>query len=134
MGVRGRVRRRTVLTGGAPYPVVMSPRDEDETRRFLERALRILRDEMDAERVILFGSRAGGESRATSDVDLLVVMDSDESPLDRRVRVRRRLASGGPRIPFDLVVLTPDELESRLAKGDRFVEQILERGRILHAA
>ena len=60
-----------------------------------------------AERVILFGSYAQGTQSADSDIDLLVVADTNLSPTERYCAVRRILAD----IPcsFDIVVRTPDE-------------------------
>lgn len=101
---------------------------------FIEEAVRRLRDEAGAQRVVLFGSHAEGQADRHSDVDLLVVLPSDEQPFDRRLRIRRLLAGERQRVPFDLVVLTPEELEERLRLGDPFIEGILERGRTLHAA
>lgn len=106
----------------------------EDREAFIEDAVRRLREEAGAERVVLFGSQTQGRDDRHSDVDLLVVLKSDEQPLDRRVRIRRLLSASRPRVPFDLVVLTPAELEQRLAEGDAFVEQILDRGRTLHAA
>lgn len=106
----------------------------DDRDAFIEEAVRRLRDEAGATRIVLFGSHAEGAGDRHSDVDLFVVVESDEEPLDRRMRLRRLIAGPRQPVPFDLVVLTPGELEERLALGDPFIEQILERGRTLHAA
>ncbi len=39
--------------------------------------------------IILFGSYGYGEPAPDSDIDLLIVKDTDERPIDRRTRVRR---------------------------------------------
>ena len=46
-----------------------------------------------------------------------------------------RLALTDPqrRIPFSPLVLTPAELEQRLALGDAFYQEIVRRGRVLYA-
>lgn len=62
------------------------------------------------------------------------MMESDEQPLDRHLPVRRLLAWDRQPVPFDLVVLTPDELEERLGLGEPFISGILARGRTLNAA
>jgi hypothetical protein len=37
-------------------------------------------------------------------------------------------------IPFEPLVLTPDELEERLAMGDQFIEEIITKGEVLYVA
>jgi len=60
-----------------------------------------------AERVILFGSYALGTGTEGSDVDLLVVADTDLPPRQRYGAVRRLVAD----VPasFDIIVKTPAE-------------------------
>ncbi len=67
-------------------------------------------------RVVLFGSSACGEPTLDSDVDLRVVMESDE-PVAQRIR-RVAEAAQVRFVPMDLLVYTPGEIEERLAKGD----------------
>jgi predicted nucleotidyltransferase len=63
--------------------------------------------EFDPERIILFGSHARGDATEDSDVDLLVVADTELPPGERYAAVRRVL-SGYP-ASFDIVVKTPVE-------------------------
>jgi HEPN domain-containing protein/predicted nucleotidyltransferase len=83
------------------------------------------------ERVILFGSYAYGQPRPDSDIDLLIVKDTSESRSERRSTVRRILAETTRSIPVDTLILTPQELEQRLAIGDHFIQDILEKGKAL---
>jgi predicted nucleotidyltransferase len=86
------------------------------------------------ERIILFGSHAHGKADADSDIDLLVVKETEQEFLDRLDDVRR-LATGTHRgIPFDPIVLTPRELQERLRRGDQFIAGILQTGEVLYAA
>jgi predicted nucleotidyltransferase len=57
--------------------------------------------------VILFGSYARGDATPDSDVDLLVVFDHVTS--HRTAAVYRTLT--GRKLPVDVVVATPDQLE-----------------------
>jgi HEPN domain-containing protein/predicted nucleotidyltransferase len=82
------------------------------------------------DRIILFGSRGDGQPRPDSDIDLLIVKETDRRPLDRRIEVERLLADR--RIPLDLLVYTPQELRSLYAVGDPFILSALERGRVLY--
>lgn len=85
------------------------------------------------ERVILFGSHARGEATAESDVDLLVVLETDEEPAEACVRVRRAARQARRGVPLDVLVYTPDELDARLAAGDPLLRHILREGVVLYA-
>ena len=80
--------------------------------------------------IVLFGSYAYGQPTLDSDVDLLVVMDSDESMFPRIRRVRA--IADVPFLPMDVVVRTPEEMAERAAMGDPFMAEVLTRGKILY--
>jgi len=86
------------------------------------------------EKIILFGSYAYGEPHADSDLDLLIIKKTSERFIDRWVNVRRIVADPKRSIPFEPIVLTPDEIEERLAIGDQFVQEIINKGEVLYAA
>jgi predicted nucleotidyltransferase len=102
-------------------------------QRTIEQIAQRLIESYQPQRIILFGSMAYGEPRDDSDIDLLVVKETAESPLERRLRVRRLVADPRRRIPFSPLVLTPDELARRLAAGDAFYQEIVRRGKVLYA-
>ena len=106
----------------------------EQTRHTIEQIIRRLVEDYQPQRIILFGSLAYGEPDEDSDIDLLVVKDTSETPLERRVRVRRMVADPQRRIPFSALVLTPDELARRLDMGDAFYQEIVRRGKVLYAA
>jgi len=82
------------------------------------------------EKIILFGSYAHGKPGPESDVDLLVVMDTLLRSRQQRLEISRALS---PR-PFamDIIIRTPKQLEERIALGDPFLREIVERGRVLY--
>lgn len=84
--------------------------------------------------VILYGSRVRGTPDQDSDIDLLIVKDSHLSPYKRAVYVRCLLRDPQRRIPLDLLVVTPSELEERLERGDQFLQTIVSQGQVLYAA
>jgi predicted nucleotidyltransferase len=81
------------------------------------------------QRIILFGSHATGQAHAGSDVDLLVVLPYEGSPVSMSVEILRALQ---PRVPVDVIVRTPEEMERRLALGDFFLREIMARGVVLY--
>jgi predicted nucleotidyltransferase len=84
------------------------------------------------EKIVLYGSYAYGTPDEGSDIDLLVVKRTDAAPFDRRVAVRRIVDLRAP-IPFESIVVTPDELAGRLGMGDPFFEEIMQKGKVLYA-
>lgn len=83
--------------------------------------------------IILFGSYAYGTPDRDSDIDLLIIKDTPERPIDRRVAVTQIASDPQRLIPFEPLVLTPHELNERLEVGDQFIREILEKGEILYA-
>lgn len=84
------------------------------------------------EKIILYGSYAYGHPDDESDIDLLIVKETDASPFDRRVAVRRIVDLRVP-IAFAPIVVTPRELAERLEMGDSFFEEILRKGQVFYA-
>ncbi|MEW6367822.1 MAG: nucleotidyltransferase domain-containing protein [Acidobacteriota bacterium] len=80
--------------------------------------------------IVLFGSHAYGTPNINSDLDLLVIMDSDELMAQRIRRVRE--VAKVRFLPMDIIVRTPAEIEDRLAMGDFFIAEILEKGKVLY--
>jgi uncharacterized protein len=106
----------------------------NETRQALERMLAKLVNEYRPKKVVLFGSHAYGTPHPDSDIDLLIVKETPERFLDRWVTVQGTLTGTHRFIPVETLVLTPRELERRLAGGDQFIAEILENGRVLYEA
>ena len=83
------------------------------------------------QQIVLFGSYAYGEPDIDSDLDLLVVMNSDD-PMAKRIRRVSEVAQV-PFLPMDLLVYTNEEIADRLAKGDSFIIEVLRKGRELYS-
>lgn len=83
------------------------------------------------EKIILYGSYAYGTPDEGSDIDLLIVMETEATPFERRVAVRRIVDLRVP-VAFAPIVVTPKELADRLEMGDPFFEEIMQKGRVLY--
>jgi predicted nucleotidyltransferase len=80
--------------------------------------------------IIVFGSHVYGRPDSDSDVDLLIVMESEERPAQRAAQVSKLLQ---PRpFPLDILVRTPEEIRQRLEIGDYFIQEVMERGKVLY--
>lgn len=83
-------------------------------------------------RVILFGSRARGEERADSDLDLLVIEPEVKSRRAEFVRLREALGDLG--VPIDLVVLSAEYADRRAQVRGTMVNEAMRGGRVLVGA
>jgi predicted nucleotidyltransferase len=86
------------------------------------------------QKVILFGSYAYGDPTPDSDIDLLIIKETAERFIDRWVAVRHILSDPKRMVPLETLVLTPQEVSRRLAIGDQFLAEIMEKGEVLYAA
>ncbi len=96
----------------------------------LEEITQRLVDRYEPERIIVFGSRATGNSGVESDIDLLVIKDTAQGPIDRRCEVERLLGDRG--IALDLLVYTPREIWDLYLAGSPLIEAIVETGQVLY--
>lgn len=83
-----------------------------------------------AERVILFGSHARGDATEHSDVDLMIIAESD-LPRFKRSRKLYKLIKPHP-FAMDLVVYTPQEIEKGKKSKVSFVSTVLQEGKTLY--
>lgn len=83
-------------------------------------------------RIILFGSRARGSAGEQSDYDLLVVVDSGRPSWE--VGLDARLAMRSIRVPMDLIVLTPRELDEELSWSSSVISHAVRTGRVIYEA
>lgn len=100
-------------------------------RAYIKKLCRRIAEEFKPEKIILFGSQAYGKPTPDSDVDLLVVMQFEGSYFEQSHKIRMRL---GLTLPIDLLVRTPTELQYRLEIGDRFMQEIVEQGKVMYEA
>jgi predicted nucleotidyltransferase len=79
--------------------------------------------------VILFGSHGYGRPTEGSDVDVLVVMETDKRPIEQAIEIVQAVEYD---FSLDLIVRTPTQMEERIALGDFFLREIVEKGRVLY--
>lgn len=92
---------------------------------------RRIAEEFRPDRIVLFGSYAYGQPTPDSDVDLLIITPCEKQPVDKSVEIRLKIR---PSFPVDLIVRTPEKVQERLAIGDMFMREILEKGEVLYEA
>ncbi len=113
-------------SSAAVIPTGFSAPVSDTLPEAVERIVRALHPE----RIVLFGSYAYGEPTPDSDVDLLVIVETDRPRSERYLAVSRLLR---PRsFPVDILVRSPAEIKAALESGDFFIAEILSKGRVLY--
>jgi len=84
------------------------------------------------ERIILFGSYAYGTPRRDSDVDLIVVKRDVVSKRRESVRIRKLLR--GILLPFDIIVVRPEEFEFYKDEPGSIFKEAFRKGVVIYDA
>ncbi|PZV05265.1 MAG: hypothetical protein DCF32_11385 [Leptolyngbya sp.] len=92
---------------------------------------RQIAEQFNPDRIILFGSYAYGEPTEDSDVDLLVVLPFEGYSFRKASEILRVT---DPDFAVDLMARTPEQFRRRLELGDVLIQEICEKGRVLHEA
>ena len=94
---------------------------------------------VDPYRIVLFGSLAAGMEKAESDMDLLVILDSEtisqtyeERRMKKKLIVRNSIREINKQIPIDLLVYTKAEYNLLQKHGTSFLKGIESSGRTLY--
>jgi len=81
------------------------------------------------QKVILFGSYARGDYHAGSDVDLLIIKDTDRPFLERSAEIWQCYSGA---LLIEPLVYTPREFETMVAHENPFIMQILREGMTIY--
>ena len=104
------------------------------TDELLDQMVRAIVEAVDPEQVILFGSRARGDAREASDVDLVVVESEPFGKTRSRrleaVRLWRALSSFV--VPKDILVYSLDEVALWSDSLNHVLAQALREGKVLY--
>jgi predicted nucleotidyltransferase len=99
------------------------------SREDIERVAREIAEKFDPEKIILFGSYAYGTPTGDSDVDMLVLIETDERPPKVAARLRTAIR---PSFAWDVLVRHPAEVKRRVGLGDWFLKTVTEQGEVLY--
>ncbi|MBM3934092.1 MAG: nucleotidyltransferase domain-containing protein [SAR202 cluster bacterium] len=81
-------------------------------------------------KAILFGSYANGIADRYSDIDLIIVVDTDLK-WTRRYELFEGLIQAWPRA-MDVLIYTPQEFDTMLAEGRAFLEDAVQQGVVIY--
>ena len=116
-----------------PRRVIQTPAPSPDTADPLDGIVLRLRPVFAAHgvlRAIVFGSLARGDATRRSDLDLIVVQDTDKRFLERYEGLLHDVAEAVPGRDVEMLVYTPTELE-RL-RSRRFVATALHEGKVIY--
>lgn len=92
--------------------------------------VRLIVENINPDKIILFGSYARGTHTADSDIDLIIVKESNlpvtERGLDIYKLFRRKL------ITLDIKYYTPDEFISKLKSKYSFLSSVIKESKVLY--
>lgn len=127
MTVRKTTRHRKdivqLIEGGFVYTVLI---DDVKLNDIVARLV----EAIDPDRIIMFGSRARGDAQPDSDLDLLIVKDSDE--LQHRRAIPAYNALSGTGIPTDIIWRTATEIADWTAVPNHVTTRAIREGKLLY--
>ena len=107
---------------------------KEPTDDILDQMVDIIVRAVDPERIILFGSRARGEARPDSDVDILIV---DSRSFDETINQATLLGNLWNllrhfRLAVDLLLFSPEEVQKWKDSRYHIIGTVLREGRVLY--
>jgi uncharacterized protein len=97
----------------------------------IEGVVRAIAENFNPQKIILFGSYSGGSPTPDSDLDLLVVMNSDQP---RRIKrsVPMHLMFNPTPCPIDILVYTPEEVAHWNGTVNHIVTEAMTTGKVMY--
>ena len=90
------------------------------------------------EKVILFGSAASGQIGPDSDLDLLIVMDTDYLPrtyqerMEYRLEIQRKVRDIRKKVALDLLIFTRAEYKLVTQDMSSFMRDVHDLGKVIY--
>ncbi len=82
------------------------------------------------DKIILFGSYANGTQKDDSDLDLLIIQETDLPPQKRGFDIRMSLL--GLMIPFDILIYTKSEFDREKDNRFSFLSSAIKNSKVLY--
>lgn len=111
----------------SPMTVMRNTASSQDIREIVRQIV----DRFNPRQVILFGSYAEGKPTQDSDVDLLVVMETNERTLHAAARISGSIDHP---FPLDIVVFSPADFKASLDRKGVFATEVMRKGVVLHEA
>jgi predicted nucleotidyltransferase len=82
------------------------------------------------EKIIVFGSYVRGDVDEESDLDFVVIKETDKRFLERLIEVAKLIDIDLGQV--DVFVYTPEEFKRMIEGGNPFIENVLKEGRVVY--
>ncbi|MDZ7699063.1 MAG: nucleotidyltransferase domain-containing protein [Deltaproteobacteria bacterium] len=109
----------------------------DDNTKYIPEIIENLK-KVDPYKIILFGSYVSDAFSEDSDIDLMVILDSDkiagnyDDKMRNKLLVRRSIYELSKKVPVDLLVYTRAEYDMISSSGSSFHNEIESSGRVLY--
>lgn len=100
------------------------------SRDKIEETVKRIVENNNPQKIILFGSYATDDFNKHSDLDLLIIKETNLPRHKRGREIRKYLR--GLKFPIDIVVYTPEEINEWKDEKHSFISKILKEGKILY--
>ena len=97
-------------------------------QQYIQSLANKIKEKFNPQKIILFGSYGYGTPNKASDIDLLVIMQTDIPMREQAFLIRREIREP---VPVDVIVRTPHQVEERIQQGDFFLREIIRKGKEL---
>ena len=88
--------------------------------------------DLDPRMIVIFGSVAKGCATDTSDIDLMVVMDTDRRFVERSFPIQRALVRRSINVDRDIFVVTPEEFAKDIDDESSLVHEAFNTGYVAY--
>ncbi|MEW6619481.1 MAG: nucleotidyltransferase domain-containing protein [bacterium] len=100
------------------------------TQEQIDEVKRRIVENIKPEKIILFGSYASGNPTKDSDLDILIIKESNLPRYKRGREIRKYLR--GLKIAIDLLVYTKEEIQKWSDVKPAFITTVMEKGKVIY--
>ena len=104
----------------------------NENSDLIQKITEIIINEYKPDKVILFGSRARGDDRPDSDIDILIVSDEEKNLPRYKRGLQVRVKLSGIQIPKDILFYTHEDFSKWQNVRQSFVSTVIREGVVLY--
>lgn len=106
--------------------------EKDAIKKTIDKLITYIRDLIDPQKIILFGSYAYGKPDKDSDIDFLIVKEIEKETQRKKIRniLRRQIPPLG--VGKDFIIVSPQELESYKDIIGTVIYPAVHRGKVVY--